>query len=254
MAVYNHQNIEEDEQQQQQEYDDEEDSRYYRKVIVFDFDGTITNTGVVFPVQIQDKYNPKLLDPYIAKPFQSDRAAVTRRELLRHKKEGHDAFVLATYNTQRVVLPVLQQIGLGDFFDAIVTADSYGARTAQEAYDRRVSLEYKNGMIRLAIGERTPNSHVMLVDDSESNVLAASVAGMETVHVGCGGVSTRDIQSVIDFIKTPNEEGEGEEEADMNVADATTEQAVEEMTSSQPPEYRHSQANAKTSNSTCIIT
>jgi FMN phosphatase YigB (HAD superfamily) len=188
----------------------DDSSRYYRKVVVFDFDGTITNTNVVFPVRVEDAYNPRSLDAYIAQPLRTDSTAATRRALLQYKKEGLDAFVLATYNKQNVVLPVLRVIGLDDFFDAIVTADSYGARTAQEAYSKRVALEYKNGMIRLAIGAATPGEHVMLVDDSESNVMAASVVGMRTVHVGSSGLTADDVRTIVAFLR--DDSGEIEEE------------------------------------------
>ncbi|NLM60897.1 MAG: HAD hydrolase-like protein [Clostridiales bacterium] len=195
-----------------------------RKFIIFDFDGTIYDSGPgvmkgaryaleSFGIKVGDLeelrgFNgPPLWDSFME--FygftweQADIAVKKYREyyeaegikdgmiytgipeLLRDLKRSNKTLILATSKSQHYFPRILENLGIEDCFDIVVGSSSDGSRSSKEDV-----LDYA-----LKLAGITDNSDAVMVGDRKFDVIGARAFGIETIGVLYGYGSREEFEA-----------------------------------------------------------
>ena len=182
----------------------------YKKIIVFDFDGTLTRFNVPTELfKIKRALNLDVIDEslkYLIKNngisniFSEFVVDSSFLKLIQDMKSKNIRIMIMSYGYKDIIKKLLKAKGYSNLFELIITPADFNLK---EGYDQTKNLDGKNIMlnrVRKVYGVNRDN--ILLVDDSYENIKRACNKGYKVLHVDSGNGLTKDmVQSITSFAK-----------------------------------------------------
>lgn len=163
-----------------------------KRVLIFDFDQTITKTGTEPGIDIELYQLCELFN---------DQEFINK---VKDFKDKGNMVAILSYGYREIIDAFLKNHGLTKLFGTIFTPSVFGL---QEGYEHIDKLDGKNKMISALLEALNLNellndkSKVMLVDDNTKNVYRALIAGYNAILSDKTGLSNANKDILLNFMK-----------------------------------------------------
>lgn len=166
------------------------------KVIAFDFDLTMTSKHTIAEKITSEMIESMFLHQIfrLASPLFQDEAFLQTLKIFEAQKYR---LVVTSYGYPDVITAFLKRIGLYPLIDLILTPSSFGLL---DGYDQTNNLNGKNTMLNFLEGVYyVDRSNILLIDDSNTNVLRANRDGYHAIRCQSTGATLTDFKQMQNF-------------------------------------------------------
>jgi len=178
-------------------------------LLVFDFDQTISKLSIPEEIQdVQGDLKPvkfassidSLVDKHgmsniISEPFLD---ASFIRYLRNVRRNNNVKIVIVSYGVNSGNRIILDKLNISDIFDDVITPVNFGLTDGVEYFDK---FNGKNKIIQtVQIRYNVPDSHVMLLDDHDTNIKYAKHKYATSYIPGRKGITKQNVNDIMRFI------------------------------------------------------